>query len=36
MKTAHHSASDGTDSALKDLLGLINQTEDLSRYHAWT
>jgi hypothetical protein len=29
MKTAHHSANDGTDSALKDLLGLINQTEDL-------
>jgi len=29
MKTADYSANDGTDSALKDLLGLINQTEDL-------
>lgn len=30
MKTSHHSANDGTDSAQKDLMGLINQTEDLS------
>jgi len=29
MKTAHPSAKDGTDSALKDLLGIFNQPEDL-------
>ena len=28
-KRVHHSANGGTDSAVKDLLGLIKQTEDL-------